>query len=277
MSSGFPPRLVPLKIVAACVTLGLHVAVLAMVLSAPVAEVSQGRPEALDVQFVELGPAIEPEAMAVADPRPPEEATPEPTPLVQPQPEPEPAVEPEPEPEPVVETPEPESITEPPPPEPKPQPKPKSEPKPRPKPQPRPRPEPEPKSQPRPAPTAPQASAVRDATADAARQASGARGEPVPVDPDRPRAIGQVDYLGKRPSPVYPRVSQRRGEQGRVVLRVLISPLGQVANVSVLASSGHARLDEAAVEAMRHARFRPYTENGIAYKALVDIPFDFVL
>ncbi|MGB3277010.1 MAG: energy transducer TonB, partial [Castellaniella sp.] len=110
-----------------------------------------------------------------------------------------------------------------------------------------------------------------------ARQASEARGEPAAVDPDRPRTVGQVDYLGKRPSPVYPRVSQRRGEQGRVVLRVLISPLGQVAHVSVRTSSGHARLDESAVEAMRQARFRPYTENGIAYKAMVDIPFDFVL
>jgi protein TonB len=50
-----------------------------------------------------------------------------------------------------------------------------------------------------------------------------------------------------------------------------------VADVKVQRSSGYSRLDEAAVEAMRQARFRPYTENGIAYKALVDIPFDFVL
>ncbi|MGA0584035.1 MAG: hypothetical protein ACO2ER_09030, partial [Castellaniella sp.] len=120
MSSGFSPRLVPLKIVAACVTLGLHAAVLAMVLSAPVAEVAQGRPEALDVQFVELGPASEPGPAAVTEPRPPAETPPAPEsePVAQPQPEPEPAVEPEPEPEPVVEAPEPESITESPPPEP---------------------------------------------------------------------------------------------------------------------------------------------------------------
>src|SRR3546814_9719188 len=38
--------------------------------------------------------------------------------------------------------------------------------------------------------------------------------------------IGKVDYLGKRPSPVYPRASERRGEQGRVVVRVLISAQG---------------------------------------------------
>ncbi|MHA3903041.1 energy transducer TonB [Castellaniella sp. WN] len=271
MPSGFSSRLSPLKIVAACVALGLHAAVLAMVLSAPVVEVAQGRPEALDVQFVELGPAVEPEPVAAAESRPPVETPPEPEPEPEPvvQPEPEPVVEPEPELEPVVETPEPESITEPPPPEPKPRPEPKPKPKPRPRPAP---------PKPLPSPPAPQVSIARDtAAAGGARQASAARGEQVPVDPDRPRTIGQVDYLGKRPSPVYPRVSQRRGEQGRVVLRVLISPLGQVADVSVRTSSGHARLDEAAVDAMRQARFRPYTENGIAYKALVDIPFDFVL
>ncbi|MDY0310061.1 MAG: energy transducer TonB, partial [Castellaniella sp.] len=164
-----------------------------------------------------------------------------------------------------VETPEPDAITEPPPPEPPPKPKPK------PKPKPVPRPKPQIESQVK--PPVHQANVAQGGS----QQASEARGEPVPVDPDRPRTIGQVDYLGKRPSPIYPRISQRRGEQGRVVLRVLISPLGQVANVSVRSSSGHERLDEAAVAAMRHARFRPYTENGIAYKALVDIPFDFVL
>lgn len=87
----------------------------------------------------------------------------------------------------------------------------------------------------------------------------------------------RVDYLGRRPSPAYPRLSERRGEQGRVVLRVLISAEGRVAQVKVQHSSGYDRLDEAAIEAMQQARFRPYTENGIAYQALVDIPFDFVL
>ena len=274
MSSRSPTsRLAPLKLVSACVAVGLHAAVLAMVLSAPVVEVAQGRPEALDVQFVELGPAIEPEPVAAAEPQPqvetpPEpEIIPEPEPIIEPEPEPVIEPEPEPEPEPVVETPEPESITEPPPPEPKPKPKPK----------PKPTPKPKPVQQPQATPPAPRVSVAQTATAGGAKKASEARGDPVAVDPDRPRTVGQVDYLGKRPSPVYPRISQRRGEQGRVVLRVLISPLGQVAHVSVRSSSGHARLDEAAVDAMRTARFRPYTENGIAYKALVDIPFDFVL
>jgi len=28
---------------------------------------------------------------------------------------------------------------------------------------------------------------------------------------------------------------------------------------------------------VRVARFKPYTENGVAYPAMADIPFDFVL
>jgi protein TonB len=98
-----------------------------------------------------------------------------------------------------------------------------------------------------------------------------------PVDPDRPRVVGTVDYLGRRPSPVYPQMSMRRGETGRVIVRVLISPQGGVANATVHKSSGYERLDNAALAAVRMARFKPYTENGLPYPARADIPFDFVL
>ena len=76
---------------------------------------------------------------------------------------------------------------------------------------------------------------------------------------------------------MYPRASQRRNEQGRVVVRVVISTEGSVMDVWVKNSSGHQRLDEAALSAVRKVKFKPYTENGIAYKAMADIPFDFVL
>jgi len=89
--------------------------------------------------------------------------------------------------------------------------------------------------------------------------------------------IGKVDYMGKRPVPEYPRASQRRGEQGRVLVRVTISPEGRVVDARIQSSSGHDRLDNAALKAVRTARFKPYTENGRAYPAMADIPFDFVL
>jgi len=86
----------------------------------------------------------------------------------------------------------------------------------------------------------------------------------------------QVSYIGKRPTPDYPRSSARKGEQGRVVLRVMISPQGELHAVVIQRSSGHAVLDQAAIKAVRAARFKPYIENGIALPAQADIPFDFV-
>lgn len=270
------------KTAAALAALGLHAAVLAMVLSSPVAQVAQGRPEALDVQFVELTPAPVPAEAAAATEQVPEPERPPALPVNEaPAPELQPAAEPQPEDES-----EPESRSQAVPklqpdllPTPEGPPKPKSKPKPKPKPVPARKPRP---AQPAggatdheasPLPTAPSSPQPTSR----AQPAPASQGQQRPVDPDRPRTVGQVDYLGKRPTPVYPRLSERRGEQGRVMLRVLISPQGRVADVTVQRSSGYARLDEAAVQAMRQARFRPYTENGVAYPARVDIPFDFVL
>lgn len=254
MSHGLDSRFSVLKIVAAGTAVGLHLAVLAAAIMPAEQTVALGAPESEEVLYVELGPVVQEAAapVAVAEQMPPE-------PTVEP-------VPPEPE---VIEPPEPEpeAITLP---EPKPKPEPKPEPKPKPK--------PKPKTQ----TAAVRPTQERPAQAPAAQVSessikSAPQGQPVALDPDRPRTIGRVDYLGRHPQPVYPRVSQRRGEHGRVVLRVLISPEGRVADVSVRQSSGHERLDGAALEAIRGARFRPYTENGIAYTALVDIPFDFVL
>lgn len=266
MNLGPPSRFPWLKLAAACGALGLHAAVLAVILSAPVTQVALGQPDALDVQFVELGPALEP-AVATAGAA---GAPPAPEPEVEPLAEPDPAVMPEAE---ASVEPPPEPVAD------RPQARPRPESHVRPKPERRHRPQPEarpptvPAEQPAPA----GGQAARDSSPGGASRSVQARGEVRAQDPDRPRTIGRVDYLGERPSPAYPRVSQRRGEQGRVVLRVLISPDGRVAQVKVQHSSGYERLDEAAVQAMQRARFRPYTENGIAYKALVDIPFDFIL
>ena len=97
------------------------------------------------------------------------------------------------------------------------------------------------------------------------------------VADDGPRHISAADYLGRRPNPAYPRQSQRRREQGRVVIRVLISEQGKVVQASVQQSSGHGRLDDSALKAAHQAQFRPYTENGVPRQAFADIPFDFVL
>jgi protein TonB len=65
------------------------------------------------------------------------------------------------------------------------------------------------------------------------------------------------------------------GEEGRVVLRILINEKGQPERVEIEKSSGFSRLDEAARQAALNALFKPHIENGrpIAVYAMVPIGF----
>ena len=63
--------------------------------------------------------------------------------------------------------------------------------------------------------------------------------------------------------PEYPPVSRRLGEQGTVVLEVLVDPSGRVIDVKVVQSSGFPRLDQAALDGVKaNYRFAPGTVDG---------------
>lgn len=64
------------------------------------------------------------------------------------------------------------------------------------------------------------------------------------------------------PPPAYPADAIVRGLEGTVMLRLTIDASGRVADVEVVESSGHAELDEAAVEAVRKWRGEPARRNG---------------
>ena len=65
------------------------------------------------------------------------------------------------------------------------------------------------------------------------------------------------------PEVVYPRLSQRNAETGLVVVRAYVGTTGGNAlSVQLERSTGHDRLDQAALAAVRKARFKPYSENG---------------
>lgn len=85
-----------------------------------------------------------------------------------------------------------------------------------------------------------------------------------------------VGYLVP-PSPRYPPASRRLREEGEVLVRVLIDVDGRPTEVQMLRSSGHARLDEAAIAAVRAALFRPYVASGRARAAYVRVPVEFAL
>jgi len=62
--------------------------------------------------------------------------------------------------------------------------------------------------------------------------------------------------------PEYPPASQNLGEQGPVVLRLLVGPNGVVMKGEVVSSSGFDRLDQAALDALSQCRFNPAMVDG---------------
>jgi len=77
--------------------------------------------------------------------------------------------------------------------------------------------------------------------------------------------------------PPYPMASVRAREQGTVVLRVLVGSDGSVQQVDIERSSGHAKLDAAAREAVLRGRFRPVMQDGKAIPAWGLVPIEFRL
>lgn len=67
--------------------------------------------------------------------------------------------------------------------------------------------------------------------------------------------------------PKYPMASRRKGEQGRVILDVLVSKEGKARSVTIVSTSGFRELDAAAKEAVMDAKFKPGERNGKAVEA----------
>ncbi|HET9253145.1 MAG TPA: TonB family protein [Candidatus Eisenbacteria bacterium] len=78
-----------------------------------------------------------------------------------------------------------------------------------------------------------------------------------------------------RPPPEYPAWARENGITGKVLLRVLVDPQGNVRRVSVV--RGVEGLTEAAQEALRRWTFRPATTNGRPVAVWVEIPVEFRL
>lgn len=77
--------------------------------------------------------------------------------------------------------------------------------------------------------------------------------------------------------PRYPMLARRRGQTGTVWLAVTLDADGSPDRLSLLASSGVAALDQAALDAVSHWRFLPYRIDGQALASRVHIPVQFSL
>lgn len=121
-----------------------------------------------------------------------------------------------------------------------------------------------------PAPAAAQVISSEPPAARAPAQAPAAAPNPAPVQavvtPPSPPAVHQIPpnavrYLAE-PRLNMPLLSRRTGEQGVVHLRILVDAQGRLKEASVKKSSGFERLDKAALEDIKSARFSPYLLQG---------------
>jgi protein TonB len=99
-----------------------------------------------------------------------------------------------------------------------------------------------------------------------------------PPPPAAPRTVSVSEIAFLTPPVLeYPFASRRAREQGQVRVRVLVDPQGRPQQLELLRSSGFARLDEAALAAVRATRFKPWLDNGVAQAVRVVMPLDFEL
>jgi protein TonB len=77
--------------------------------------------------------------------------------------------------------------------------------------------------------------------------------------------------------PAYPNISRLREEEGIVLLRITITAFGAIGSVSVEKTSGFARLDEAAMKAVREWRFAPAMRGSEAIATTTTVPVRFEL
>ena len=96
------------------------------------------------------------------------------------------------------------------------------------------------------------------------------------VDGDLRKRGVEAAVAGMR-RPTYPRYSRRHGEEGTVVIAVEIKASGRAGKVEVVESSGYSRLDRAALEAVRSARFTPARLAGKAVTSTKQLSFTFRL
>jgi len=101
-----------------------------------------------------------------------------------------------------------------------------------------------------------------------------------PVAPPAPAKVelpsSDADYL-QNPKPPYPAISKRLGEQGKVIVRVLIETNGVPVKAEIRQSSGYDRLDQTAMATVLKWRYVPGKRGGVPEAMWFSVPINFVL
>jgi len=153
------------------------------------------------------------------------------------------------------------------------------QPKIKPQPQPKPPPVVQPQLQPSPVVTQAAPSEAAPVVSAAAPATAPAAGNTRPNTTPSPAVVlpsTDADYLNN-PTPPYPRISRRMGEQGTVVIRVFINTEGRAEKAEIRTSSGYTRLDDVALDTVKRWRFVPGKRAGVPEAMWFNVPVRFVL
>lgn len=113
-------------------------------------------------------------------------------------------------------------------------------------------------------------------TAETSAGSAGARAPHIASSPALLMPSSQAAYLNN-PPPAYPAISRRLGEQGRVLVRVLIGVDGVPQKSEVQSSSGYDRLDRVALQTVMGWRFVPGRRGDVPEAMWVNVPIQFQL
>ncbi|MDR3528079.1 MAG: energy transducer TonB [Rhizomicrobium sp.] len=96
--------------------------------------------------------------------------------------------------------------------------------------------------------------------------------------PPGPVERGPVGLMATHTTPPYPPMEARLGNEGTVLLRLIVGPDGLVKAASVIRSSGYVGLDRAAQAwVMAHWRYQPAQRGGTAVESAANVAVSFNL
>lgn len=130
--------------------------------------------------------------------------------------------------------------------------------------------------EPAPAPAAPMGQSTPQPAAPV-MAAPAATGPATPTAPSRVELPSSDAAYLNNPKPSYPVLSKRLGEQGKVVVRVLIGVDGTAQQAEIRTSSGYDRLDQAALTTVLKWRYVPGKRGGVPEAMWFNVPINFVL
>lgn len=98
-------------------------------------------------------------------------------------------------------------------------------------------------------------------------------------DGNKPSSKGGIADGGviSRPAPEYPAASIENEEEGTVSIEIIVEANGSVSSARIAKSSGHNRLDNAALRAFKAGRYKPKSDDGTPIRTRFIVKTNFSL